>query len=43
MDHGLIHMTVTENHDGTLSIAFTPTKQNEIRQQAEEPGPAATP
>ena len=33
MDHGLIHMTVTENHDGTLSIAFTPTEQGAERQQ----------
>jgi hypothetical protein len=44
MDHGLIHMTVTENHDGTLSIVFTPTEQGAERQQGQDtptpsPGP----
>jgi hypothetical protein len=34
MDHGLIHMTVTENHDGTLSIVFTPTEQGAPREQS---------
>ena len=28
MDHGLIHMTVDENHDGTLTITFSPTSPN---------------
>lgn len=38
MDHGLIHMTVTENHDGTLSVVFTPTKQGTMRRQADTEG-----
>lgn len=43
MDHGLIHMTVTENHDGTLSVAFTPTKQGVTRDQSAEPAPSPQP
>lgn len=43
MDHGFIHMTVTENSDGTLSIAFTPTHQGTMRQQSSEPPYAPTP
>ena len=47
MDHGLIHMTVTENHDGTLSVAFTPTKDNAVRRQPDDeqptPEPSSTP
>jgi len=34
MDHGLIHMTVNENTDGTLSIVFSLTKQGEDRENA---------
>lgn len=37
MDHGYFHMTVTENNDGTLSLAFTPTKQGTMRKQAQVP------
>lgn len=36
MDRGLVHMTVTENHDGTLTIVFTPTKQGEERRQGND-------
>lgn len=43
MDHGLIHMTVTENHDGTLSIAFTPTKDGDLRQQEQDELPSPVP
>jgi hypothetical protein len=43
MDHGLIHMTVSENHDGTLSIVFTPTQQGDMRQQSEPPETTETP
>ena len=24
MDHGLVHMTISENHDGTLKVVFAP-------------------
>jgi len=34
MDHGLIHMTVSENTDGTLSIVFSLTKQGQERSDA---------
>lgn len=38
MDHGLIHMTVSENTDGTLSIVFSLTKQGKDRTDAENGG-----
>jgi hypothetical protein len=34
MDHGLIHMTVDENTDGTLSVVFSLTKQGQDRSDA---------
>lgn len=34
MDHGLIHMTVTENTDGTLSVVFSLTEQGRDRADA---------
>ncbi len=34
MDHGLIHMTVSENTDGTLSVVFSLTKQGKDRSDA---------
>jgi hypothetical protein len=44
LDHGFIHMTVSENHDGTLSIRFSLTKKgNALRNQAPEPSPSASP